>query len=139
MKNKDRYDLRELANTLSYNNSGVVIKYDGKEIFYGDENTLIQNFKNILKWLEQEYSPLDEKEKEYLRRVIRPWRPKWRVSNIKKSTWLFSDNISRECLTITIYDKGLHLWYVQLPPFEKGTMYQGMELDKEYSLEELNI
>ena len=132
MKNKDKYDLRELANTLSYKNSGVVIKYDGKEIFYGDEITFIQNFKNILKWLEQDYSPLDEIERKYLRAVIKPFKS--RVISIAKEEW--GTTVDR--IRVLVNSKnGADI--VRLPTFEKGTMYKGMELDKEYSLEDLEI
>ena len=133
MKNKDRYDLRELANTLLYNNScDVVIKYDGKDIFYGDENTLIQNFKNILRWLEQDYSLLDEKEKAYLSAVIRPWREQ--ITYIAKC-----GNDKYQFIDIEYKDAGGCREEIELPCFESNTMYQGMELGREYSLEELGL
>lgn len=71
---------------------------------------------------------LDEKEKEYLSFVIRPWRK--RVIHIKKS-----GTEKSEYLSINIREP----FGVLLPYFKAGTMYKGMELDKEYSLEELRI
>lgn len=79
-----------------------------------------------------EYIPpkpiLDDKEKEYLSAVIRPWRKK--VIHIKKS-----GTEKSEYLSINIREP----FGVMLPYFKAGTMYKGMELDREYSLEELDI
>ena len=71
---------------------------------------------------------LDEKEREYLSSVIRPFRHK--VEYIVKfgyppeeyiSIWLLHDEV------------------IDLPFFKKGTMYKGMEKDKKYTLEELSL
>ena len=60
---------------------------------------------------------LDEKEKEYLSAVIRPFKD--RIEFIAKRK-MFDEAIS-------------------LPYFKKGTMYKGMELYKEYTLKELGL
>ena len=70
---------------------------------------------------------LDEEEKEYLRAVIKPFRN--RVKCIDKK---FSEG--REYIRINV--KGERLLF---PYFTKGTMYEGMERNKEYSLEELGL
>lgn len=70
---------------------------------------------------------LDEKEKEYLSAVIRPFRD--RVKYIKK---ISSD---REYINVLLED-GDRLTF---PYFEKGTMYKGMEADKKYTLKELGL
>lgn len=79
-----------------------------------------------------EYIPpkpiLDDKEKEYLSYVIRPWRKK--VKGIMKA-----DGTGYEW--IRIYLRGES--FITLPLFGKGTMYKGMVLDKEYSLEDLGL
>lgn len=72
---------------------------------------------------------LDDKEKEYLSYVIRPWRNK--VGYIEKRY----DNTNE---WIEIYmQKGNS--YTNLPRFKKSTMYKGMELDREYTLEDLRL
>ena len=80
----------------------------------------------------KEYIPpkpiLDDKEKEYLSAVIRPWRKKVRC--ICKKEYGVTQYI-RICL---IDEVG-----VDFPYFKEGTMYKGMELDKEYTLEELGL
>ena len=69
---------------------------------------------------------LDEKEKEYLSAVIRPFRD--RVNYIAKRR-MFDDSI---CI-------GLNDEAISLPYFKKGTMYKGMELYKKYTLKELGL
>lgn len=79
-----------------------------------------------------EYIPpkpiLDEKEKEYLSKVIRPFRNK--VKYIKKRKFRDGEFIDIE----TSNDDE-----ATLPYFKAGTMYKGMELDRKYLLEELRI
>lgn len=78
---------------------------------------------------------LDEKEKEYLKTVIRPFRN--RVEYIKK----IKDYTKNEY--IAIYIKSINGSEsgerVPLPYFKKNTMYKGMEEYKEYTLEELGL
>lgn len=70
---------------------------------------------------------LDDKEKEYLKKVIEPFR-----NRIK---WITKQCISRgEYIRIELEDD-----YTSLPMFEKGTMYKNMEVNKEYTLEELGL
>lgn len=80
-----------------------------------------------------EYIPpkpiLDDKEKEYLSYVIKPWRKNAKA--IRKSGWE-----EREFVKVLL--KG-HEMSVIFPYFKAGTMYKGMELDREYSLKELRI
>ena len=71
---------------------------------------------------------LDEKEREYLSAVIRPWRN--RVTSITK---------------VRVYSKGFFL-VIRLEdsdsswlPYFKGGMYEGMETNREYTLKELNL
>lgn len=133
MKNKDRYQLSKLKAKFSVTCNGV-------DLFDGVNHIAhLDTYEELFCWLEKEHLPLTIKEEAYLKGVIRPWLNEWRVKYIRKNKWLFTDDINREYISITIYDKGLHSWYVYLPPFEKGTMYEGMELGKEYSLEELGL
>ena len=91
--------------------------------------------KRTAEWLEQEYqeSPiLDEKEKEYLNAVIRPWRDKVE-SIVKKLCFEFG------YIVIQYRDDMGYTSTVILPNFPKGTMYKGMELNKDYTLEDLGL
>lgn len=81
--------------------------------------------------LEEVKEILDAEEKEYLGNVIKPFRDK--VTKIKK----FENNRDRQKEYITIYIKNDYA--ITLPNFKKNTMYQNIELDKMYTLEELGL
>lgn len=75
---------------------------------------------------------LDEKEKEYLSAVIRPFKN--RVKSICKQ------DIDNEYICIELFDfSGHNTDCIQLPFFETGTMYKGMKRDKKYTLKELGL
>ena len=71
---------------------------------------------------------LDEKEKEYLNNVIKPFRDK--VTFIQKDSSRF-----REFIKIGIKNDV----DINLPFFERDTMYKGMQVDKKYILTELGL
>ena len=71
---------------------------------------------------------LDEKEKEYLSNVIKPFRDK--VEYIVKLSCFRTEYI---CIKIK------HDNPISLPDFKENTMYKNMELNTEYSLEELGL
>lgn len=71
---------------------------------------------------------LDEKEKEYLSNVIKPFR-----DDVKCIIKYSVDYVE----WITICMKTCH--DMDFPIFSVGTMYKGLELNKEYSLEELGL
>lgn len=73
---------------------------------------------------------LNDEEKKYLSYVIKPFRED--VLKIAK----FEDNIIENKEVIGIKT---HNCKTIFPPFEKGTMYKNMKLNKEYSLEELDL
>ena len=72
---------------------------------------------------------LDDVEKRYLSAVIRPFRK--RVDYIMKT--------SNSCCDKEYIFIGLDDDWLSLPYFEAGTMYQGMELEQAYTLEELGL
>lgn len=75
---------------------------------------------------------LDDKEKEYLRGVIRPFRNK--IKLIKKEKEIF-DNMNK----ISFLFDNNYGWY-SLPPFcVSKNYYKQMELNKEYNLDELGL
>ena len=74
---------------------------------------------------------LTEEEKEYLSNVIKPFRDKVRC--IRKSKDEASDNEWVEIVFNTDFCS------INFPNFEAETMYRGMELGKEYFLDELGL
>lgn len=80
---------------------------------------------------------LDEKEKEYLGNVIKPFRD--RVTKIAKL-----ETITGGAFYICIFIKSnvpsaLSFNTIELPAFAKNTMYKNMQFDVEYTLEELGL
>ena len=85
-------------------------------------------------WEEYKEPVLNEKEKEYLSAVIKPFRD--RVVYILKVeageyNWLISIKIKR-------YDEDSNE-YIDLPYFRENTMYKNMLINREYTLEELGL
>lgn len=72
---------------------------------------------------------LDDKEKEYLKAVIKPFKKK--ISYIKKESSL---NRNFEYIKFSIEND-----YTILPKFKFGTMYKNMKNNKAYTLEELGL
>ena len=77
---------------------------------------------------------LTESEKEYLSAVIKPFRD--RIIHIFKFELMGYEGIGIDLKfpKVESYDDAM-----TLPSFEKGTMYKGMEANKDYTLEELGL
>lgn len=86
----------------------------------------------IYEWLLSEYKEqvLDDVEKEYLSAVIKPFR-----SRVKYIAKIISCDEFEQCIEIAFYNG----YCTYLPYFKANTMYKGMEVDKEYELEELGL
>ena len=80
----------------------------------------------------KKYEILDKVEKKYLGAVIRPYN----VDYIKKGESITEEF---EFLVIRVNGELMCGETIMLPYFPKGTMYQGMEVGKEYSLQELGL
>ena len=141
MKNKEKYDLSKLK-TDSASRGGKIKRmmvYEKtssgtKELFEKQYTPLVYPYELLIdfaNWLEEEYDPkiLDEKEKEYLSAVIKPFRKK--VKYIEKRFW--TPNL--EYLSIRLKNNE----FFAFPNFKKGKMYKGMEHDKYYTLEDLGL
>lgn len=141
VNNLKDYDLKKapLGTKITFKNGDTIIKND-KKTYSNSYFTTYDNqiYKEIIAKIEEpEYKTvyenvfdvLDEKERKYLKDVIRPFRN--RVKHITKRN-VFE---GQEVITICIDD----YYAVNLPLFEKGTMYIGMETDKNYTLEDLNV
>ena len=143
MKNKEKYDLSKLKldsltcdGDIKYmvvyeeTSSGIKRLFEKQYTKHVYPYQLLVDFAN---WLEQEYDPkiLDEKEKEYLSAVIKPFRKD--VECIEKVECCLSEN---EFIHVSMKKDDD---YFELPKFEKGAMYKGMEADKAYTLEELGL
>jgi hypothetical protein len=87
---------------------------------------------DILDWMARPYEEkiLDDVERKYLSEVIRPFRKK-----VKHIAIWDTCNGSKQFVHIKLYDEDC----INLPNFKPNAMYKGMELHKEYTLEELGL
>nr|DAJ32081.1 MAG TPA: hypothetical protein [Caudoviricetes sp.] len=142
MKNKDKYNLSHIhvverpgKTRLDYCFKYVEIEYGGKIV--KEYRCLdVEVSKKFFEWLEEddgkECKPtiLTEKEKAYLSAVIKPFRK--RIKYIRKIDHSSVNNDQFICIVLAGDRCGL-------PNFKTGTMYKGMEVDKDYTLEELGL
>ena len=77
---------------------------------------------------------LNDDEKEYLSGVIKPFKN--RIIDITKYECTLGEYLE---ICLRHYDDGCSCYSIVLPYFKKGTQYNGMELDKEYTLYELEL
>ena len=112
------------------------------------ERGLDSRYKNNLKWypsgmledlpignyqiIRKPRSILDPAEKKYLSAVIKPFRNK--VYAIAK----YDDGVDNYYIQIMI-KQNVYFEYIDFPYFKKETMYKGMELKKEYTVEQLGL
>ena len=131
MKNKEKYDLRDISYDLEVDRGGYdfVIYYTSMEIYREFFSGSVSTCSTFTKWLEEEYKPniLDDVEKAYLSALIKPFR-----NNVKFIRKMRS--IAKEFILIE-----LKCNVFSLPFFEAETMYKGMEVNKKYTLEELGL
>lgn len=134
MKNKDKYDLRDILYAIErdYYKYEFVVYYNFIEIHRESFCNCDSICGAFTKWLEEEYVPdiLTDKEKAYLSAVIKPWKNK--IKFIEK----FNDTYDNERILIWIIGDCRNIY---LPQFEKEKMYKGMELNKRYTLEDLGL
>lgn len=138
MKNKEKYDLNTLKIEWSPQTSErrfftIKFKSDERTIFSKEMTPTETGTSAYNAWLEEEYKPeiLTEKEKAYLSAVIKPFRKD--IEYIEKFK---SNYVGKEYIYIVMKKDDD---YCKLPRFFKGTMYKGMEANREYTLEELGI
>jgi hypothetical protein len=136
MKNKEKCNFNEIrfssTDTFSGHTFQVLCKnkiiYERTYLADTGQKKLIDFFN----WLEQEYKPpiLDDVEKAYLSAVIKPFRE--RIKCIRKINHSSVNNDPFLCIVLANDRCGL-------PNFKKGTMYKGMEEDRDYTLKELGL
>ena len=91
------------------------------------------NWQSIVE-IEKVKEILDEKEKEYLKNLIKPFGN--RILSIKKK---ISCDDSEAFIVIWYKTINNNTCCFSLPNFLKNSMYKGMEIEKEYTLKELNL
>lgn len=111
-------DFDEPLKVVAVSDNHITVRYNGEEA------KIRKDIFEVIK----EASILDDEEKRYLEAVIRPFKS--RVINIVKEKNYDGDYY----ISIELYDDA-----IDLPLFKKGTMYNGMEIEKKYTLKELGL
>lgn len=147
-----------IGTKITFENGEVLVKddeerYENSETyrFNADlEGMKDNNYGKIIKIEEPKYETvyeakteiLDEAEKRYLRNVIKPFRDKVKwigkfkyTDDGKQSKIEICSGSPYKCEGNTFFSTD----YTYLPPFLTDKMYKGMELEKEYILEELGL
>ena len=105
------------------NGSGVFIFFKWNE---WNELAKKHNERLLKKWI------LDDAERRYLRVVLRPFKKDIKCVVKYESCSFVVNPYEYLIVKMKIFD-------MEFPPFPKGTMYQGMEKCKEYTLDELGL
>lgn len=90
-------------------------------------------------WLDAEHVEpiLDDAERRYLSEAIRPFKDKAKYIQKFEGHWYAR---YFEQISIRYYDEIIRRsTYFNLPTFDEGTMYKGMEVNRHYTLEELGL
>ncbi len=142
MKNKEKYNLNTLKTDSASCDGKIKCMMVYEETSSGIKNLFEKQYTppvypyellvDFANWLEQEYKPpiLDDVEKAYLSAVIKPFRE--RIKYIRKINHSSVNNDQFLCIVLVNDRCGL-------PNFKKGTMYKGMEEDRDYTLKELGL
>ena len=110
-------------------NAFIIYNDDYEECFCYTKEMIAEVKRPLCKAIyKRKESILDDKEKEYLSNVIRPFR------NIVKYIAKWQYTMSREYIVIRIKNENIYLH-----SFKENTMYKNMETDKRYTLEELDL
>ena len=111
---------------------------DNKVVTIGDQPSGLNIEDFSADWWEEYKEPvLNDKEKEYLSAVIKPFRD--RVIYIKKIAMYLGCNEYYEYILGELDNKDDVADTFALPYFPKGSMYKGMETNKKYTLEDLGL
>ena len=96
-------------------------------------------------WLKKDIDILDEMEKEYLRNVLRPFLYRTYKITVTKERCFVGRKTPHLNIVIRLYGtefSGKELddcEIIDLPMFHSRKMYAGMELEREYTVEELGL
>lgn len=124
-------DVREVNILGEIGSNEKIISFKGTlyELKDVEEYAQLLESKKVSIVYQAEVDILDKEEKRYLSNLIRPFRDK--VTKISKIDCTFG----RSFIQIEIEDDD----DIDLPIFERHSMYKGMESDKGYTLEELGL
>ena len=129
---REEFKIKGLPARYRITNIGLQYNSETEGVWYTSNKLLPMLLQGEISIIKVEQPILDDKEKEYLSNVIKPFRNK--VYAIAK----YDDGNDYYYIQIMI-KQNVYFEYINLPYFEKGRMYRGMETDKKYTLEELGL
>ena len=134
MKNIEKYKGIVLKHLSHCDIETDIRKQGGKAAIDCPHTSCEECQEKFFKWLLEEYKDpiLTDAERKYLSAVLRPFKEN--VRTICKKYFQSYSDLSYEYIVVKL---STERW--GFPKFIEGTMYKGMELDKEYSLEELGL
>lgn len=132
MKNIEKYRNVVLENLNNCSLEKSLRELYGEKVVCCPHTNCDECKKRLREWLLEEAKEpiLDDVEKKYLSAVIKPFR-----SRVKYIVKIISCDEFEQCIEIAFYNG----YCTYLPYFKANTMYKGMEVNKEYSLEELGL
>lgn len=107
----------------------IIIRKGNKDYYYTKEMIAEVKRPNYTTICKRKEAILDEKEKEYLSNVIRPFRDK-----VKRIIKILDSCNNTAFILIQLNDD-----HISLPDFKENTMYKNMKSNKKYTLEELGL
>lgn len=132
---EEEFELKERHGLYKINKNGL-FRILGNEFKRDDEARLILNLILNGHYTVKKKSEriLDDKEKEYLSNVIKPFRHK--VYGIKKCE---CNDDHTQYIEVYYEDTDGIIYSLQFPRFDEGDMYKDMELGMRYTLGELGL
>lgn len=142
--NKFYFDKGEDFNMYTSTKKTMFEEVKDRDIVLGSGNgdsqryfRTVKDFVDFLNLPAQE-EKLDNIEKRYIKDFIRPFRDDIRYIKKISSPCYTQQYREKEQITLNYYKNGI-TGEISLPPFPKNSMYKGMKLNKEYTLEALGI
>ena len=136
---REEFKIKGLSARYRITNIGLQYNSDTEGVWYTSNKLLPMLLQGEISIIKVEQPILDDIEKKYLGNIIKPFRNK--VIGITKYDYSTNGEYIHIKLkrTISPVDYFIPLECIDLPVFKRGIMYKGMELDREYSLKELEL
>ena len=136
---EEEFNIKCFANQYKLSKDGLMHWSDTRKEWIPSYNLLDEILTGKQQIVKLPKQIIDEKEKEYLSNVIKPFRD--RIIWIGKCEYDRGDFFYGEYIVIGLkfFDNYPGQEQAALPSFATGTMYRGIELGKRYTLEELGL
>ena len=131
---REEFKIKGLSAKYRITNIGLQYNSEAEGVWYTSNKLLPMLLEGEISIIKLPKQILDDIEREYLSNIIKPFRKN--IITIRKI-----DYYEHEYIEIFIYRPGeiVSCEAISFPYFNKGEMYKGMEIDKEYTLKELGL